>query len=99
MDPQLQKQIIDALGISALPEEKREEVLMRVGSIIFQEVMARVFDVLSDTEKGELEKLFDDNASFEDVFGYIRSHVSTFDAIVTEEASRFRDETLKVMGK
>ncbi len=98
MDPKIQQQIVDALGIGALPQDQQADALMRVGSIIFQEVMARVFDVLTDEEKGELEKLFDDNADFEAVFGYIRAHVPTFDAIIEEEAARFRDEAVKITG-
>ncbi len=98
MDPQVQKKIIEILGIGALPEEKQGEVLMRIGTIIFQEVVARVFDVLSEGDRAELEKKFDSDAGFEEVFGFIREKVPNLDAIVEEEASRFRDEAQKVMG-
>ncbi len=99
MDPNVQQQIIDALGIGSLPAEEREAAVMRVGEIIFQEVMARIFDMLNAGQQKELEKMLDDDKGVGEIFSYIQAHVPDFDAIINEEAARFRDETLKVTGK
>ncbi len=100
MDDILKKNIINDLGIDALPQEQQEEALLRIGNIIFQGVLARVLELMSDGDKSELEKLLmEKSGSPEAILDFLRLKVDNLDAIVGEEVAKFKQESADFMGK
>lgn len=96
---QINDNIIKTLGIDALPVEKQKEAMEKLGAIVYQEVMLRVLDIMSDEDKDAFEKLIEKNPDPEIMFTYLSEKVPTIDAIVSEEAEKLRAESAEIMGE
>lgn len=82
-------------GLDTLPAEKQQQILDRIGTIIYQAVLMRAYDILTETQKAELEKKLEgatDNA--EVLFTFLAANIPNFEHIVEEEIARFRAESM-----
>ncbi|MEI6660295.1 MAG: DUF5663 domain-containing protein [bacterium] len=90
--------IIKVLGIDQLPQDKQAEAMERLGGIVYQEVMLRVLDTMSEPDKDEFEKLVEKTPDPESLFTYLASKVPDLDKIVAEEAESLRTEASDIMS-
>lgn len=93
--------LISALGLDPLtmaPEEQ-QALLERVGTLIYQAVLIRVMEVLSDEDVEEFEKLLDTGADQDKIFSFLRIKVMNLDDIIREEAAKFKEESMKTLGE
>lgn len=98
MDDILKQNIINDLGIGALPQEQQEEALVRIGNIIFQGVLARVLELMPENDKNEFEKLLaEKNSGQETILNFLRLKVDNLDALVIEEVGKFKQESVDFM--
>jgi len=97
----LQKNITKELGLENLPEDKKEEVYLRVSKIIYQNIMIRVVEILDEEQKDEFNKLLDEDSQTEEesdkILEFLRFKIENFDDIVSEEIVRFKEESVGVM--
>lgn len=94
----INKNIVVTLGINTLPVEKQKEAMERLGAIVYQEVMLRVLDILSEEDKDEFEKIIEKNPDPENLFEYLINKVPNLDQIVKEEAEKLREEATEIIG-
>jgi len=92
----LHKDILADLGLDKLSIEEQEKTLEKLGQILFQRVMLRVMDELSDSDQGELSKVLDKKEE-EAVWTFLKSKLSNLDDIVAEEINGFKKEASELM--
>ena len=94
----MQQNIIKELGLDRLPQAQVEEILLRVGKIIFQSVMIRVLEELDDSAKDELDVLLSQKPDNQEaVLQFLRSKLPNLDDIVNEEIQKFKEESVDFM--
>ena len=98
MNP-IQKNITHALDIEGLPVEEQQEIILRVGGIIYQNVLMRVMETMPDTDQDEFEKLLDKNAQPEEIFSFLKNKVQNFEKIIEEESTQFKDKASNIMSQ
>ena len=98
MNP-IQQNVIDALEINNLPSEEREEIIVRVGAIIYQNVLVKVMEGMTEKDKADFEKLLDQNAGPEKIFIFLKSKVPNLEQIIIEEATKFKSKTSSIMDQ
>jgi len=98
MNP-IKNNIISSLNLDNLPEKEKEEIVLRIGSIIYQNVLMRVMEIMPDKDQDEFEKLLDNNAKPEEVFAFLKNSVRDFEKIVNEEAEKFKDKASVMMSE
>ncbi len=98
MNPLLQK-IGEEFGLSTLPPEKQEELLARIGGIIYQAVLMRVLSQMTESEQDEFDSLLEKNSEPEEIFSFLKEKVPSVETIIKEEADAFKKETLDVMNQ
>lgn len=98
MNP-IKNNIISSLNLDNLPEKEQEEIIIRIGSIIYQNVLIRVMETTADKEQDEFEKLLDNNAKPEEIFSFLKNNVKDFEKIVNEEAEKFKDKASVMMSE
>ena len=92
--------LIESLGWNNLPEEDRDALIEQTGNIVFQKVLARIMEKLTDTEKEEFDKLLsDENLKEEDLLSFIRSKVPNVDDLVRAEVGGFLKEADDIMSQ
>ncbi|MFZ3011607.1 MAG: DUF5663 domain-containing protein [Minisyncoccia bacterium] len=98
MNP-IQKNISSVLELENLPPEERQEIILRVGALIYQNVLMRVMEVMKEEDQDEFEKLLDRNAGPEDIFMFLKEKVKDFEKIIEEEALKFKDKASGIMNQ
>ena len=90
MNP-IQKNIIEILELDKLLPEEQEEFIIRTGAVIYQNVLMRAMETMS-------EKL-DNNGSPQEIFGFLKDKVPDFEKIIAEEAEKFKNKASNIMGQ
>ena len=98
MNP-IQKNISDALDLSALPPEEQEEIIQRVGALVYQNVLTRALEVMPESDQNDFEKLLDRNAGPEEIFMFLKNKVPDFEKMIVEEAEKLKNKTSSIMGQ
>lgn len=89
------KDIIKEWGLSSLPDSKREEMVNRIGRIIYQALLVRSLDILSDVEQTELDTLLDiDSTTPQDVLLFLKLKIPTFEQLIIEERKSLKEDLL-----
>ena len=95
----IQKEIASALSLDALLPEAREEIILRTGAIIYQNIMTRALEVMEDTDQDEFEKILDKKSTPEDIFIFLKEKVPNFEEIIKEESTKFRSKASGIMDQ
>ncbi len=91
--------IITTLGIDALPVEQQKEAMEKLGAIVYQEVMLRALDAMTDEQKDEFEKLIEKDPDPETMFMFLSEKVPNIAEIASEEAEKLRTESADIMNE
>lgn len=91
----LSSDIIKEWGLGSLPPEKQEEMVERIGRIIYQAILVRSLDILTEKEQDEFDALLDkDETTPDDVMGFLASKIPTFENMVLEERKNLKRDLL-----
>ncbi len=94
MNP-LSKEIISEWGLQALPEATQIEMVDRIGRLLYQDLLIRALDILSEKEQAELDILLDlDTTTPQDVLVFLHSKIPTFDQLLQEEKENLKADVL-----
>lgn len=99
MNEELKKVLVEALGISSLPNDKQEEMIQQIGVLVYQGALIRSMEYMSDEEVIEFENLTNSNTDPERVFSFIKSKVENFEQIIKEEAENFLSKSNSIMSQ
>lgn len=90
---EIREKIISLFEIYKLPESKREEMITRIGKVIFQSVLIKTLPLLENKEIEEYEKLIDSQSEADIILDFFLEKVPGFLNIVREELEVFRKES------
>lgn len=96
---QIDKSITAGLEIENLTPDEQQEILLRVGGIIYQNVLMRVLEMkmIADEDLYKFEQLIDNAKHPEEIFSFLKEKVKDFEKIIEEEATKFKDKTANIM--
>lgn len=93
MNQEIFDEAVKEWGLGSLPKEKQEEMVERIGKLLYQAVLSRAMDILTEKEQVELDLLLDeDTSTAEDVLKFLASKVSSFDTITAEEKTKLKTD-------
>jgi hypothetical protein len=98
MNP-IKNNIINALNIENLSKEEQEEIILQVGSVIYQNVLMRTMETMPENIVDEFEKQLDNNTEREQIFDFLKNNVKDFEKIIEEESIKFKDKASMIMGE
>ncbi len=80
-------------GLSSLPKEKQEEMVERIGRLLYEAVLSRAMDMLDEKDETELDLLLNEETStVEEVLGFLETKVASFGSIVSEEKAKLKTD-------
>jgi pheromone shutdown protein TraB len=95
MNNTLSKDIIKEWGLGTLPNDKQLEMVERIGRIIYQAVLVRSLDILSEKDQNEFDDLLDqDTTTPDDVLAFLQRKIPTFEQIMLEERRSIREDLM-----
>jgi hypothetical protein len=91
----LSKDIIREWGLEDLSETKQIELVDRIGKLLYQAILVRSLDILSEKEESELDVILDKDASTaQDILIFLQSKIKNFDTIVAEEREKLKENIM-----
>lgn len=91
----LPSDIVAEWGLSKLSDELQLEMVERIGRIIYQALLVKSLDVLTEKEQEEFDKLLDiDTTTPDDVLAFLQKKIPNFEKIVLEERNKLKNELL-----
>ena len=89
----LSKDIIKEWGLENLSDMQRMEMTDRIGRIMYQAILVRSLDILSDKEEQELDALLDtDSTTPPRVLAFLKSKIPTFGLLVKEQRQKLKED-------
>ena len=91
----LSKDVVEVWALESLPEDKRVDIVERIGKMLYQAILVRSLDILSEKEQTEFDLLLDeDTTTPQDVLGFLQSKIPTFEKLVLEERKSLKENLL-----
>ncbi|MDP3965162.1 MAG: DUF5663 domain-containing protein, partial [bacterium] len=88
----VESNIIDLLGLSNLPEEKKTALTNKMAEVLESRISERVLGELSETDQKNFDTLLQANPSSEKIQEWLTAHVPNFNEITAEEALKFKKQ-------
>ena len=89
MPKQIQKTIIDTLGISDLPEEMQMELIESVGESVMQTMIVHAMETLPNNDCETLVKYLDEDQDIEKFFSFLEKKVPDINMVVQKAVMQF----------
>jgi len=91
----LPSDIVKEWGLESLPESKQVEMVERIGKIIYQALLVKSLDILTEKEQIEFDLLLDeDTTTPDDVMGFLQVKIPNFEKMVLEERKNLKNDLL-----
>jgi len=91
----LSKDVIKEWGLQSLPPDKQEDFVERIGKMMYQAILVKALDILSEKEQTEFDLLLDEDATTpNEVLAFLKSKIPTFDQLVMEERESLKEDLL-----
>lgn len=95
MNIPISKDIIKEWGLQSMPPEKQEEMIERIGRMLYQAILVRSLDILSEKEQDEFDTLLDKNETTpQNVLAFLESKIPTFQTLLSEEKMSLKRDIL-----
>ncbi len=94
MNP-LSKDIVSEWGLGDLPQEEQIDMVDRIGRLIYQAILVRSLDILSEIEQDEFDLLLNEDVTTpEDVVLFLERKIPTFTLLLKEEVAKLKADIL-----
>lgn len=94
---QFQKTLLDELDLSDLPQEKKDQLLLKMSEAILRRIFLETMYRLSPEDQAVYEGMIDSNAEPQEVEKFLRGKISDYDEIVKDTLEDF-EEKMKNMA-
>jgi hypothetical protein len=95
----LRKKIIDELGLSALPKEKQDELMAKMGEVIMKRIYLETMESLGEVDREKLMKMLDAETEPEKIEEFIKGKINNYEEIVRKIIDDFKEEMKGASGK
>ena len=94
MNEEFKIKIVKDFGLENMDSRQREEMIEKIGNMLFESVVERAVDVMDDDAMNEFDRTIDDAGNdYQKIISFLKSKVPDFDKIVSEELSRLKRAT------
>ena len=93
---EIQKQLIEELGLASLPREKQEELLIKMTEVLLKRIFVETMEKLNDEDLKTYEKMVDAGEDPEKIGAFLKEKVYNYDAMVEKIIMDFKEEMKKI---
>ena len=92
-----QQNMIEELGLAALPPEMQEEITLKLGTLIYQAILIRALEVMTDEQKTALEKELETKGD-DALFPFLQKAVPNFNDIINEQTAKVKQDSVEFLA-
>lgn len=90
---QIQKTLMEELGLNGLSQDKQEELVIKMTEVLLKRIFLETMEKLDDSGKNEYQKLVESgNAVPEQMEEFLKSKIQNYDALVQKIVDDFKEE-------
>ncbi len=90
---QIKKTLMEELGLSDLPQDKQEEMIIKMTEVLLKRIFLETMGKLDDQGKEEYQKLVEGgNATPEQMEEFLNSKIKNYDDLVQKVLDGFKEE-------
>lgn len=89
---QLREELIKAFHLEQVPEDKRDELLEKMGEALLKRVFLATLEKIGDEGVKEYEALLDRSAKQEEIEAFFENKIPGYDVFVRDVATEFKEE-------
>lgn len=93
-DTILQNSIIEDLGLQNIPEDKKEEVLAKMGDVLFKRILLETLEILSEEDQEKFGEMVDTKKSAEEVEEFLKSKIENYEEFIGKITDDFKKELI-----
>ncbi len=91
--------LIKALGLEKLEATDQQRIVEESGAVIYQIVLLKALEEMSDEQVDEFQKLLENNPLPEKVFGFFREKIPHFDELIEKETNEYVTDGQNIMSQ
>jgi len=88
------KDIISELNLEHLPEEEQIEMISEMSDVVYEKIVLRVLEMMSDEDSVALTNLLSAE-KFDEATIFINDKIPNFEQVMDEEITEFQEELIK----
>lgn len=92
---QIQKSLLDEMGLTDLPPEKQEELLVKMTEVVLKRIFVETVEKLSPDDQDAYAKMIEEKAGPEEAEKFLMEKIPDYDEMVKKVVDDFRAEMLK----
>lgn len=92
---QLREELIKAFHLEQIPEDKRDELLEKMGEALLKRVFLATMDKIGDDGIKEYEALLEKEAKQDEIEAFFETKIPGYDVFVRDVATEFKEEMTK----
>jgi len=91
---EIQKTLLDELGLSNLPKDKQNELLIKMTEVLLKRIFLETMEKLDETGREEYAKLADSGVEPEQLEEFLKSKISGYDELIQKVIAEFKSEMI-----
>jgi hypothetical protein len=93
-DDKIIQKLMDELGLSNLPDDKKDELVAKMAEVILKRMFAATINELKAEDQGTYGELLDKGAKPEEIEKFLRDKIPNYEQKMEKIALDFRNEML-----
>lgn len=93
-DNKIMQKLMDELGLSNLPEDKKEELVAKMGEVILKRMFVAATDRLNPEDRESYGEMLDKGAAPEKIEEFLREKIPDYEQAMEKVAVDFRNEMI-----
>lgn len=90
---QVQKTLMEELGLSEFPQDKQEQLLIKMTEVLLKRIFLETIEKLDDRGKEEYQKLVESGtATPEQMEEFLKSRINDYEGLVRKVVNEFKEE-------
>lgn len=91
----IQEELLKELGLENLPQEKQEELLIKMTEVLLKRIFARTTEKLSDADLEIYEKMANEKVEPEKMSEFLKEKIANYDEMVQKIIADFKEAMKK----
>lgn len=96
---QVQKTLLDELGLENLPQEKKDQLLIKMTEALLKRIFIETMEKLDEKGREEYDKLVEEKADPQKMEEFLASRISGYEEMVKKVIEEFKEEMKKNLIK
>ena len=91
----IQKSLLEEMGLSNIPQEKQEELVMKMTEVLLKKIFLETIGRLKEKDQDEYAKMIEEKSSPEAVEKFLKEKISDYDEVFEKIVADFKSEMAK----